>query len=529
MGARLHALGGIGGQAAASVPFYAYPICVIQLSRGSLITFTLPLLIPTGPGAWSPPQSDAIEDHAPLSFTRPRMNGPSAQKRAVLRAVGEDNRALATGADIPSRGAGTGWSRFPRERLRHERGRRAGRALLIAGLLLAIPAMTDTAAHLNEKPPFAPPRSDPESSGPRLSIVIPGGTSEPAADLWRSPFSNREALAPSLSFQDHPGVPEAAPEQIAMVAFDPVLRDGALGPSASMLTDGTHPSAESNQRINGFVDQPILRLDTQRGIRSTSEGLPIVSLFGLNVGTIVIDAGHGGVDPGAVGASGTREKDITLDVARRLASRLERSGRYRVVLTRAGDETLSLARRVELANAAHADLFLSIHVNSLPNRQVNVIETYYFDISEDPAALQLAAIENRDSGMPLGYFRSLLETIGDTVKLEESKALAQHIQTSMIDNVRNQSTRVFDSGVKVAPFVVLMGVGVPAVLVEISCISNRDEEIKLQTSDYREKVASFLEQGITRYLDHRQLQAQGPAHHERENVDETANHRRQGG
>ena len=256
--------------------------------------------------------------------------------------------------------------------------------------------------------------------------------------------------------------------------------------------------------------------------------VPMTVLFGLNVRTIVVDAGHGGVDPGALGAKGTKEKDVTLDVARRLARRLEHDGRYQVVLTRSEDQTMSLARRVELTNAANADLFLSIHVNALPNRRVNVIETYYFDFSQDPAALQLAAIENRDSEMPIGYFRTLLEKIGDTVKLQESKALAQHIQTSMISNARNHDGKVFDSGVKVAPFMVLMGAHVPAILVEISCISNRDEELKLQTPQYREKVASFLEEGITTYLDHRQLQVRGPADHEREDASEIANHHRQG-
>jgi N-acetylmuramoyl-L-alanine amidase len=167
-------------------------------------------------------------------------------------------------------------------------------------------------------------------------------------------------------------------------------------------------------------------------------------------------------------------------------------------------------------------------VNALPNRNVNVIETYYFDFSRDPAALQLAALENRESGMPVGYFRMLLEKIGDTIKLQESKVLAQNIQRTMIDNVRSHDQKVFDSGVKVAPFMVLMGVDVPAVLVEISCISNPEEEKKLRTPQYRETIASFLNEGITSYLDHRQLQARGPGHHELKDASEIADRHRQG-
>jgi N-acetylmuramoyl-L-alanine amidase len=241
-----------------------------------------------------------------------------------------------------------------------------------------------------------------------------------------------------------------------------------------------------------------------------------------------VDAGHGGKDSGAVGVHGAREKDITLDVARRLASRLERDGRYRIVLTRSGDETMPLAHRIEMAAAADADLFVSIHVNALPNRNVNAIETYYFDFAKDPAALQLAAIENRDSEMPVGYFRTLLETIGDTVKHQESRVLAQNMQESMINNFRIHDENVFDSGVKAAPFVVLMGVGVPAVLVEFSCISNPEEEKKLRTPQYRETIASFLDEGISRYLDQRQLQARGPGHHERKDAAEIADRHRQG-
>lgn len=417
------------------------------------------------------------------------MSTPSAQKQALLRAVGEDNRALVAASETHSCGGGRS-----RPSSRQDRRAPAGHlafAGLIAGLLAGSPTVTETTAQRPEMSPFAPPADEQDLSGRHLSIALP----QPIADAWTIPFTGLHARALPASFPDSPSRGGTASE---LAFLDSLEHAPDLAPG-----DGSFPAANT---------------------------LPIIRLFGLNVRTIVVDAGHGGSDPGAVGASGTREKDVTLDVARRLASRLEHGGRYRVVLTRAGDETVSLAQRVEHANAANADLFVSIHVNALPNRQVNAIETYYFDVSEDPEALRLAAIENKDSGMPVGYFRTLVETIGDTVKLQESRALAQHIQTSMINNVRNHnSTKVFDSGVKVAPFVVLMGVGVPAVLVEISCISNRDEEMKLRMPEYRERVASFLEEGITRYLEHRQLQAQGPPHHEREDAGETADHHRQGG
>ncbi|MGZ8394893.1 MAG: N-acetylmuramoyl-L-alanine amidase family protein [Nitrospira sp.] len=350
-------------------------------------------------------------------------------------------------------------------------------ALLVVGSFVLSPAVTDLSAGWVETPSLAQQDGDKGFSDRGASAVTPNGFSDP----WSGPFSQFDEFAALKPFQ------------------------------VSLLLPGQTPDSAPEDGLSANLD-----------------AMPVATLFGLNVRTIVVDAGHGGVDPGAVGAHGTREKDITLDVARRLASRLESGGRYRVVLTRSGDETVSLARRVERANIVNADLFVSIHVNALPNRHVNVVETYYFDFSEDPVALQVAAIENRDSEMPIGYFRTLLEKIGDTVKLQESRELAQYIQTSMINNVRVHDAKVFDSGIKVAPFVVLMGVGVPAVLVEISCISNRDEEMKVRTPQYREKIASFLDEGIASYLHHRQLQVRGPAHHEREDVSENTNRHRQG-
>ena len=416
---------------------------------------------------------------------RQAMSTPWGLRQAVLRAVSEDNRSLI--AARPDSRPHTGSRR--RRQLTGASGRlslptRFGAGLLVVGAFVLSPALTDLSAGWVETLPAAQQPRD-EGAFDRVSA----GRWDLASDTGGGPFTPFDGIVARNAFQASLPFADDAP------------------------ADGLDYTPASP---HGY------------GSSAAVEALPIATLFGLNVRTIVVDAGHGGADPGAVGALGTREKDVTLEVARRLASRLERGGRYRVVLTRSGDETVSLARRVDLANAANADLFVSIHVNALPNRHVNVIETYYFDFSEDPAALQLAAIENRDSEMPVGYFRTLVDKIADTVKLQESRALAQHIQTSMVNNVRAHDAKVYDSGVKVAPFMVLMGVGVPAVLVEISCISNRNEEMKLRTPQYRDNVASFLDEGIASYLHHRQLQARGLGDHEREDASEIAHHHRQG-
>jgi N-acetylmuramoyl-L-alanine amidase len=464
------------------------PICGIQLYRGFPEGFaTLPSIM-MKVHVYSPPRPDAGKDPVSVHPIRTGMSPSSAQRQAVLRAVGEDNRALAAASDWRSHGGRRGRARPAAAPGRLPLRRRFSAACLVAGVFVFNPAATDVSAFRPETSSIVHQSDDRSVSGDGFAAqAVAAATAERVSDPGRTPFFEFDTFAPVESLQASLPLPGDATPGYAPEYY---------GPGDALSTP--------------------------------ADALPITTLFGLSVRTIVVDAGHGGTDPGAVGALGTKEKDITLDVARRLASRLEAGGRYRVVLTRSGDETVSLARRVDLANATHADLFVSIHVNALPNRHVNVIETYHFDFTEDPAALQLAAIENRNSGMPVGTFRTLLEKIGDTVKIQESRALAQHIQKSMINNVRNHDPKVFDSGVKAAPFVVLVGVDVPAVLVEISCISHRDEELKLRTPQYREKVASFLEEGITTYLDHRQLQARGPAYHEREDASEIARHSRQG-
>lgn len=237
------------------------------------------------------------------------------------------------------------------------------------------------------------------------------------------------------------------------------------------------------------------------GVDIISEGnIALVDLFGLQVKTIVLDPGHGGVDGGTVGVLGTKEKDITLDVVKRLKRRLERRHGYRVLLTREGDTKVSLRDRVAFANERGADLFVSVHVNYLPSEPLNVIETYYFGSQADEASLRLAEKENRDSEYSVAEFNEMLQKIGTAVKLQESKKLAASIQKTLYRNMQRIDRSVSDWGVKTAPFVVLLGVEAPSVLAEIACLSNRAEEEKLNTNEHRELLAMSLEEGIVSYL-----------------------------
>jgi len=254
---------------------------------------------------------------------------------------------------------------------------------------------------------------------------------------------------------------------------------------------------------------PAYSVDTRDyDILVSNNDVRLTTLFGLGVRTIVIDPGHGGKDPGAIGAQGTMEKEVTLDVAHRLKNRLEEKTTFNIYLTRETDETMSLADRVKFTNAVGADLFVSIHVNSIPEASINTIETYYFGPPSDEKTLRLAERENADSMYSSADFKKLIQKIGNTIKQQESIALATKIQRSLFANIRKYDKDVHNWGVKVAPFMVLLDVEAPAVLSEISCISEQEEEKKLNTADYREKIASFIEKGIIAYLTPKQVQAQ---------------------
>lgn len=234
-------------------------------------------------------------------------------------------------------------------------------------------------------------------------------------------------------------------------------------------------------------------------------GMPVADLFDLTVHTIVIDPGHGGNDPGATSRDGLREKDVSLDIARRLRDKLLAAGKYRVVLTRDEDVKLRLKERVTFAKEHDADLFISIHINSVPEEAgpVNYVETYYFGPHADSRTLALAESENRASDYAMGDFREIITRIGDTMKSEESAHLAAAIHERLYRNLRRHSDDIMDAGAKSGPFVVLLGVEVPSVLVEVSCISNPDEAARLSTPEYRDSVAGYLKMGVVEYLNRR--------------------------
>jgi N-acetylmuramoyl-L-alanine amidase len=292
---------------------------------------------------------------------------------------------------------------------------------------------------------------------------------------------------------------------VVFVALFIFLVLGGLDSSDTANVREVHTNA-TNSSPDDVRDAKRATLSGDTPYMSNSDSLfadtstPAWDVFGFKVKTIVIDPGHGGDDPGAVGAMGTREKDITLDVSRRLRERLASYKKYRILMTRESDVTVPLKDRIEFANSHAADLYISVHVNSIPRKLINIIETYYFGAYSDEETLRLAERENEGSEYTLNAYKNVIQKICNTMKFQESKKLATSIQHSLYGNMSKNNKNVLDYGIKTAPFVVLLGVDVPSVLVETSCLSYEGEEKKLNAGRYREDIAAYLEKGIVTYL-----------------------------
>lgn len=222
----------------------------------------------------------------------------------------------------------------------------------------------------------------------------------------------------------------------------------------------------------------------------------------LGVRKVVLDPGHGGTDSGARAAGGVWEKELTLDVARRLRALLQEAA-FEAVLTRDADESVSLRQRTAFANAERGDLFVSIHVNATPTPECHVVETYYLGPTDDPRVERLAGAENRDSGYLLADFRRLLEGVYVHVRRAESKRLAERLQSELVTFLGHTNPAIRDNGVKTAPFLVLVATESPGVLAEVSCLSNDEEARLLADPGYRQKIARGLFLGIRAYAEAR--------------------------
>ncbi len=230
--------------------------------------------------------------------------------------------------------------------------------------------------------------------------------------------------------------------------------------------------------------------------RSVDSVAPPPSRRGVGIRTIVVDPGHGGGDTGAIGPSGSAEKDLTLILARTLQRQLRRRIPVKVVLTRDEDVELPPDTRAALANQQKADLFISLHLNSVLEADAHGAETYFSSLeASDEQAARAAAVENRSGdGDPRYDLQLILWDLAQSHHLAESQRLASLIQEEL-----NLALGLTNRGVKQAPFRVLLGAAMPAVLVELGFLSNPNEETKLQDPEYREQLVDSVVRAVMRY------------------------------
>jgi N-acetylmuramoyl-L-alanine amidase len=238
-----------------------------------------------------------------------------------------------------------------------------------------------------------------------------------------------------------------------------------------------------------------------REARPTAEGdRSLIRALGLKIGKIVIDAGHGGHDTGTIGPNGVKEKDVVLDVAHRLGKLLEARLGAEVVYTREDDTFIPLETRTAIANQEQADLFVSVHANSSDDPDARGVETYYLNFTSSRDALEVAARENAVSDKSIHELQDLVKKIALKEKIEESKEFASNVQTALHSGLSLKNPGIRNRGVKKAPFIVLIGANMPSILAEISFVSNPTDARKLETTDYRQRIAESLYRGISKYV-----------------------------
>jgi N-acetylmuramoyl-L-alanine amidase len=263
---------------------------------------------------------------------------------------------------------------------------------------------------------------------------------------------------------------------------------------ASARTKSVRPTKSAHDQAEE-MGPPSVPEPTHDGQQSLTRAL------GLKIGRIVIDPGHGGHDTGTIGPTGLMEKDLCLDVALRVGKLIQqRLPSAEVVYTREDDTFIPLEQRTEIANEARADLFLSVHANSSPDRKARGIETYYLNFTASSDAMEVATRENTLSGNAVHDLQDIVNKIARNEKIEESRDFAGTIQDSLAKRVENSNRGDRSRGVRKAPFVVLIGANMPSVLAEISFISNPSDEQWLKKPENRQRVAEGLYRGIETYL-----------------------------
>jgi len=346
----------------------------------------------------------------------------------------------------------------------------------------AIPTQMPPAISTSPSPPPMPPLGiKPEAPKYEAPKAEPPRIEPPKVE------APKVESAPSMK-------PSAKPPAKIDAAAEPVAVESKPAPPPDLPKPVSAAAAETP-----FAPPPS---EVSKAARRTATGqTSLVRALGLKVGRVVIDPGHGGHDAGTAGPKGLFEKDLVLDVAKRVGKLVEDRMGAEVIYTRTDDTFIPLEGRTALANEKKADLFLSIHANSSGIAKISGVETYYLNFTDSKDALDVASRENASSQKSIFELRDIIQKITQHDKAEESKEFAGRIQSALYGFETRNFPNARNRGVKKAPFVVLIGANMPSVLAEIGFLSNAHEEALLKKPDYRQKLAEALFHGLSRYAD----------------------------
>ena len=292
----------------------------------------------------------------------------------------------------------------------------------------------------------------------------------------------------------------AEPSQMQLSSSPAKAEETAGAPPAGAASKPT-PLSQEASALSTSSRSPVSAETAKAARRTVGGDSSLVRELGLKISRVVIDPGHGGHDEGTRGAHGLVEKELVLDVAKRVGKLVEDKMNAEVIYTRSDDTFVPLEGRTALANEKKADLFLSIHANSSPVTRISGTETYYLNFADTKDAIEVASRENAASQASVFELRDLIQKITQHDKAGESREFAARIQSSLYAFSNRNFPGIKNRGVKRAPFVVLIGAQMPSILAEIGFLSNVREEALLKKTDYRQKLAEALFQGLKRYTD----------------------------
>jgi N-acetylmuramoyl-L-alanine amidase len=366
------------------------------------------------------------------------------------------------------------------------------------------------AGPITQTPLSAPAPATASEIASTLPVEKPALIAKPAPRRFRAPPEDFSISVPKPVVVAQPKIEILTPPALSPLASlkplpVPAVSRVIFTPPSSPDTPQAPPQTPSltASPANLLPPQPQRQRTPLPAKANASGDQSLTRALGLKLGRVVIDPGHGGNDVGTHGPSGLLEKDVTLDVALRLGALLQERLGTDIVFTRSDDSYVGLQDRTQIANDHRADLFLSIHANSSPYREVGGVETYYLNFTtvNTKAALDLAAKENAGSQSTIFDLKDVLAKIAMKDKIDESREFASAVQTSLFAFSSKNNAAAKNRGIKKAPFVVLIGATMPSVLAEIGFLTNATDEALLKKPEQRQKIAEALYKGVASYAD----------------------------